>query len=282
MYTSSFLAAALMGIAANAAPTLVARESNDTANNIDLITKLELAPTAADRFSLLEDDDFVFDFLAPPPGTVTTGLGGRTVAADRKAMPALIGTGVSMTLGFIGPCGFNTPHTHPRGSEINVIVQGRLNTLFVPENDVDPIGVNLLDKFQMTVFPQGATHMEFNPDCDPAVFVAGFNSEDPGVEQSAQTLFELRPDVVQADLGVVTLNGESIDEFEANLPANVALGVRSCLNKCGIPVQTPNQPGAGSSASPSSAASYSAASSVPSGAPPSHHGPPPMHHGPPS
>lgn len=86
---------------------------------------------------------------------------------------------------------------------------------------------------------------EFNPDCEPAVFVAGFASEDPGVEQSAQTLFNLRPDLVQADLGVVTLNGESIEDFRDHLPANVADGVASCLKKCGKTPSTPNQPGAG-------------------------------------
>ena len=290
MYTTSILAAALLGAAANAAPQMIPRaeaESNSTANNIQLIQQLELAPTAVDRFNLLTAQDFVYDFLAPPPGdAVTTGKGGHTVKADRKLMPALIGTGVSMTLGFIGPCGFNTPHTHPRSSQINVIVEGSLAVLFVPENGVDPIGPSTLDKFQMTVFPQGSTHMEWNPNCEPAVFVAGFASEDPGVEQSAQTLFELPEEVVQADLGVTTLNGESIAQFDAKLPANVALGVRSCLKKCGLPVETPNQSG-GSSASPASASSdpgsYTSASasttsawsasssgSSPSGAPSGH------------
>ena len=139
MYTSTTLAAVLFGAVAMTAPVLEARESNSaaesnsTANNLDLIHNLELAPTAADRVNMLTDSDFVYDFLAPPNGSVTTGLGGHTVKSDRKLMPALIGTGVSMTLGFIGPCGFNTPHTHPRGSEINVIVEGRLATEFVTE-----------------------------------------------------------------------------------------------------------------------------------------------------
>jgi hypothetical protein len=70
---------------------------------------------------------------------------------------------------------------------------------------------------------------------------SGFNSEDPGVEQAAQTLFEIDPDLVQADLGVKTLNGESIEQFKDKIPANVALGIFSCLKKCGIPVETPNQ-----------------------------------------
>ena len=135
---------------------------------------------------------------------------------------------------------------------------------FVPENGVDPIGGSILDKFHMTVFPQGATHMEWNPDCTDAVFVAGFNSEDPGVEQIAQTLFEIDPDLVQADLGVVTLNGESITEFKDKLPANVALGVESCLKKCGILRQTPNQ-------------GHSDPSGEPSGKPHGGHGPVPSH-----
>jgi hypothetical protein len=204
-----------------------------SSNDLSLISKLELAPTAVDRIALLSDSDFIYDFLAPPASAITTGKGGHTVKADRKDFPALIGTGVSMTLGFLGPCGFNTPHIHPRSSQINVVVKGRLGTEFIAENGARAIS-NRLEKFQMTVFPMGATHTEFNPDCDDAIFVAGFASEDPGVEQVAQTLFSLRPEVVQADLGVETVNGEDIEEFRDRLPANVALGVESCLKKCGI------------------------------------------------
>ncbi|KAK5691414.1 hypothetical protein LTR97_011407 [Elasticomyces elasticus] len=244
---------------------MATRDTNSSANNQDLINSLVLAATAADRINLLTASDFVYDFNEPPPGdSVTTGLGGHTVKADRKLFPALIGTGVSMTLGFLGPCGFNTPHVHPRSSQINVVVEGQLKTQFVAENGVQPI-FNTLNKFQMTVFPQGSLHTEFtptmralltkaqwNPTCDPAVFVAGFASEDPGVEQAAQSLFELDEQVVQADLGVDTLNGESIEDFKNKLPANVALFVEQCLKTCNIDQDaTPNQgtaPGAPSSA----------------------------------
>jgi len=158
MHTTAFLAAAVI-TSAFALPTpafrpLYPRESNDTANNIDLIHNLELAPTAVDRIALLQASDFVYDFLTPPSNAVTTGKGGHTVRSDRKVFPALIGTGVSMTVGFVGPCGFNTPHVHPRSSEINIIVQGRLGTEFAAENGVQPIE-NILEQYQKTVFPQG-------------------------------------------------------------------------------------------------------------------------------
>jgi len=106
--------------------------------------------------------------------------------------------------------------------------------MFVPENGVKPIGINFLDQYKMTVFPQGAAHVEFNPDCTDAVFVAGFASEDPGVEQLAKTLFSLDPAVVQADLGVEAINGADIAAFKDRIPDNVALGVQQCLDKCNM------------------------------------------------
>ncbi|KAI6857438.1 hypothetical protein KC343_g880 [Hortaea werneckii] len=244
MYSLAILTATLTASAvaapALASPPLYRRQSNETANNLDLIHNLELAPTAADRVNMLTAEDFKYDFLAPPSNAVTMGQGGRTVRSDSRVFPASIGTGVSMTVGFIGPCGFNTPHTHPRSSEINIIVQGRLGTEFVAENGVKPIS-NTLNKFQMTIFPQGALHTEFNPDCEDAIFVAGFASEDPGVEQAAQTLFSLDPALVKADLGVNTINGQSIEEFRQHLPANVALGVKECLAKCGLKPYSSNR-----------------------------------------
>lgn len=138
-----------------------------------------------------------------------------------------------MTLGFIGPCGFNTPHTHPRATEVNIVVEGRLATEFILENGAPTI-FNTLEKYQMTVFPQGATHTEFNPDCTDAVFVAAFPNEDPGVQQSAQTLFNLDEDIVQAVLDIETFEGADIERIRSALPRNVALGVDACLKKCGI------------------------------------------------
>ncbi|KAL8763857.1 MAG: hypothetical protein Q9184_000453 [Pyrenodesmia sp. 2 TL-2023] len=205
------------------------------ANNMELIGELLLAAKAPDRINLVPNDaSFKFDFDNPPDKTMTTGKGGHTVRADRQSFPPLIGTGVSMTIGFLGPCGFNTPHTHPRSSEINVVVQGTLETEFILENGARIIH-NTLGTHQMTVFPQGALHTEFNPNCDDAMFVAGFASEDPGVQSIAQTYFGLDPDVIEAATGNdFTFEGEDVDKFRNLIPANVALGVESCLKKCQI------------------------------------------------
>ena len=204
------------------------------ANNKATIQSLELAPTAKERINLIANDaDFVYDFNNPPQTAVTSGKGGHTVRADREVFPPLVGTGVSMTLGFIGPCSFNTPHTHPRSSEINVVVKGSLITEFTLENGARSVA-NRLDMNQMTVFPQGAVHTEFNPGCDDALFVAGFASEDPGVQHAAQTFLGLSDDVVKAALGQDTFAGEDVDRVRHLIPANVAEGVEECLMQCRI------------------------------------------------
>ncbi|KAL9600629.1 MAG: hypothetical protein Q9219_003062 [cf. Caloplaca sp. 3 TL-2023] len=200
-----------------------------------IIEELVLAARAVDRINLIPNDcSFKFDFDNPPDRTQTKGRGGHTVRADRESFPPSIGTGVSMTMGFLGPCGFNTPHTHPRSAEINIVVQGSLKTEFTLENGARTVH-NTLGTHQMTIFPQGALHTEFNPNCEEAVFVAGFASEDPGVQQVAQTFFGFDQDVVQAAVGSdFTFQGQDLNTFRSLIPANVALGVEGCLEKCQI------------------------------------------------
>jgi hypothetical protein len=114
-------------------------------------------------------------------------------------------------------------------------VQGRLGTEFIAENGHKTVK-NELGQYQMTVFPQGAIHTEFNPDCTDAVFVAGFASEDPGVQQSAQRLFDLDDGLIKSAFGsgFAFTNGQDIDKFRSVIPKNVAKGVDECLKKCGI------------------------------------------------
>lgn len=208
---------------------------NSLANNADVVRQLLTAPRAVDRFPLIPlDSDYVFDFLNPPPNTTTRGMGGQTVAASRFSFPPLVGSNTAMTVGFIGPCGFNTPHTHPRSAEINICVEGRLSTQFVLENGARTVTNDLL-QFQMTSFPMGAIHTEFNPDCTPATFVAGFASEDPGVAQEAQSFLGLDPAIVEAAIGNgFAYEGRDVAQFRDLIPANVALGVEACLRKCNI------------------------------------------------
>ncbi|KAI0069312.1 RmlC-like cupin [Artomyces pyxidatus] len=195
-----------------------------------LVASLRQAPTEVDRMNLLQDSDLLFNFLAPPSG-VTTGSGGHTVAATSGNFPGVVGNGVSMTIGFLGPCGMNTPHTHPRATEINFSLNTTLRGGVLVENGARFIDVEIAPG-SATVFPQGAIHFEMNPSCEPAMFVAGFNNEDPGVQQVGQRYFGLPPDIVGAALG--GLGVTEILGLESKIPDNVAYGVDECLQRCGI------------------------------------------------
>jgi len=222
----------------------------------DIFDDLLTAPTAIKRFQrlltvgegpegpeLLKGDDlrkatvFTFDRnMAPPPGAE----GGVAVAANIGNFPILTGLGISTTVGVLEPCGINTPHVHPRATEMLTLVEGeKMEFGFVLENALvgpkqNPEVAGYLNAFEATVFPQGSIHYQFNNNCKPATFVAALNSEDPGTSQIAQNFFALNSEVVDATLGFPgQINSKNIDEFGASLPANLARDARACMAKCG-------------------------------------------------
>ncbi|KAK3688407.1 RmlC-like cupin domain-containing protein [Podospora appendiculata] len=224
-------------VMATPVPTSTAVAPPPAPTTLSLTQQLFLSDTAVDRFKLLPDNgDFVFSFNQDQKGA---GKGGRLIAANRKTFPALVGSGSGMAVGFVGACGMNTLHVHPRGTELQVVVQGRLVTEMAPENGVNNadgtprVISNTVNAFEMTPFYQGSVHVQFNPDCTDAVFVSSFNSEDFGAGQIANETFAFGNDVVAATFGQ-SINGADIDKIRAAIPASIALGVEECLMKCNI------------------------------------------------
>ncbi|KAF2795463.1 RmlC-like cupin [Melanomma pulvis-pyrius CBS 109.77] len=221
------------------------------ADNSQLFRDLFSAPTAIKRFqrllttkgeSLLTGEALkalvVFDFnnAKPAPGA----KGGATKAANIETFPILTGLDMSTTMGFLGPCGMNSPHVHPRATEFLTVVEGAVKFGYVLENGLVKAGNNAeisgsLSRFQGTVFPMGSIHYQINEDCAPASFVATLDKEDPGTLTIAPSFFGLNKDVVSATLGYPqSLDGKDINAFRKSIPANIALSIDSCLKKCNI------------------------------------------------
>lgn len=218
------------------------------------IEQLKDAPRAIDRFKLLLTKDGKGEELLPPAELekviifdftkdvdAGNGKGGALKAAQINNFPILTDLGISTTLGFLGPCGLNTPHTHPRATEFLTLVEGdKLDFGFIVENGLVKAGNNAeaagtLGKFAGAVFPIGSIHYQFNPTCANATFVATLNSEDPGTSQIAQNFFGLNGDIVEATLGFPeALSGSDIESFRNSIPDNVALGIEQCLKTCNI------------------------------------------------
>jgi hypothetical protein len=193
------------------------------------VALLITAATANDRIKLLDDIDFKFDFFNPTSDEISgSGPDGKIVTARRDTFPALVGNGIALSVGFLGPCGLNTPHTHPRATEFNLAVNGTLRTGMLGENSARFV-MNTLEPGQATIFPRGAIHFEQNLGCEPIIFVAAFSDEDPGTSQLANNFFNLPSDIVGATLGDL-----GVTYLAAQIPNNVAFGTDECLKRCGI------------------------------------------------
>lgn len=207
----------------------------------DITKQLFLADSAADRYSLLpEDKQFVFNF-DDPAKKGKGGPGGDIVAANRKTFAPLVGTGSGMAVGFLKGCGFNTPHVHPRATELQIVIKGKVVTEMVPENGVfndpkDPksgrrVIRNELGPFQMQPFYQGSVHSQFNPECEDAQFIASFNAEDFGTGQVADELLALNGDTFTAAFGEA-VEAKDLEKFKKQLPVSIAQGVADCIKRC--------------------------------------------------
>ncbi|KAF8510871.1 RmlC-like cupin domain-containing protein [Hysterangium stoloniferum] len=199
-----------------------------TSPNSELVAKLLTAANQNERINDLKDTDFVFDFVNSTH--TAQGADGFITVVNPSSFPALLAGNGAIGVGVIGPCGLNTPHVHPRGSEIQINVGGGvLMAQFVQENNARVVK-NLLPPGSATVFPKGAIHFQQNLGCDPVTFIASFDFVDAGVSQVALNLFKLDKDILSAtfnDIGV-----EFLDKLV--VPPNIALGAQSCFDRCKI------------------------------------------------
>lgn len=214
-------------------------------------TKLLTQPTVVDRYKqlvtrdgkLLPDHELrsVVSFDFNPPKPAPNAKGGAVNLANVKNWPILAQSGLAVAAVFLGPCGINTPHIHPRAAELITVTSGAVNFGYILENGLVDAGqkaeiTGQLGPYQAALFPQGSIHYQVNPTCGNSTFVAALNSEDPGASQVAQNFFGLDGQVVEAVLGFPEqFDGDRIEEFRKNIPANVARGIEQCLKTCNIP-----------------------------------------------
>jgi Cupin len=204
----------------------------------DLITKVEGAGSAAARNQVLAANggnaSFVFDFTNPPAAAVVSSPAGRLVIASGTTAPFLTDIDASLAVVTIEPCGIILPHLHPRGDEFLLITQGTIFTQFITEAGAVLVS-NTLNTLGSTLFPKGSIHLEYNPTCQPATFVAAFNTNDPGVSFVAANLFSLEDQLVMASLGGdAVVSGADLASIRKALPEGLAAGVDQCVQACGL------------------------------------------------
>lgn len=194
------------------------------------------AVTHVDKINALEDNDFAFDFKNPDLKK-TSGAGGYSISANIGNFAGLVESGLALTIGHTEPCGGNSPHTHPRASEVLLLLNGTLTSGFLTENGSRFVVHNMTEKSVM-VFPKGSVHFQMNYNCEPVEWVAALSNEDPGTLQIAQRFFSLSADVVGAALG--GLSEEDVTRIKDLIPDNLIAGMKECYERCKLPYPKQN------------------------------------------
>ncbi|KAK3031067.1 hypothetical protein RJ639_035098 [Escallonia herrerae] len=174
-----------------------------------------LAIVFASLYIAAADPDILVDYIVPPNVTNVTAdyftyTGLRDVIRGAPPtdftltivsmfeFPALNGQSVAYAFLQFPPHSVNEPHSHPRGSEILILLSGRLDVFLV---DTDfKLFTKTLEKGEMFLFPKGLMHYQYNSDPrNQAVALSAFGSANFGRVSVPQALFNTSvPNIILA------------------------------------------------------------------------------------
>ncbi|XP_010909634.1 germin-like protein 5-1 [Elaeis guineensis] len=166
----------------------------------------------------VSEGDFFFKGLANPGATNNT-LGSLVTGADVGKIPGLNTLGVSMARIDYAPGGLNPPHTHPRATEIVFILYGTLDVGFI--TTANKLITKTITRGEVFVFPRGLVHFQKNNGHVPASLIAAFNSQLPGIQAIAATLFTASPPVPDVVLAqAFQISTKEVEKIKAGLAPN--------------------------------------------------------------
>jgi quercetin dioxygenase-like cupin family protein len=131
-------------------------------------------------------DDFVYHSLNTS-GNITNIFNAGVTAASDSTFPGLNGLGITIGRLDFGVGGVVPLHTHPRASELIVVIEGTLLAGFVSNNNVAYI--KKLYKGDVMVFPQGLLHFQINVGDSNALAFVSLGSANPGIQVLDNALF---------------------------------------------------------------------------------------------
>ncbi|XP_044491795.1 germin-like protein subfamily 1 member 17 [Mangifera indica] len=142
---------------------------------------------------LAKAEDFSFSIIKP--GDTNNPVGSNVTAVIVDQIPGLNTLGISAARIDFAPYGQNPPHTHPRGTEILVVLEGTLLVGFVTSNPNNTLISKVLNKGDVFVFPIGLIHFQFNIGKTNALAIAALSSQNPGVITIANAVFGSNPPI---------------------------------------------------------------------------------------
>ncbi|KAJ0257352.1 Germin-like protein subfamily T member 1 [Hirschfeldia incana] len=141
--------------------------------------------------------DFFFSGLVGPLNTSNPN-GVAISPANVLTFPGLNTLGISMNNVELAPGGVNPPHSHPRATEVGVVIEGSVFVGFLTTNNT--LFSKVINAGEMFVVPRGLVHFQWNSGKGKARLITAFNSQLSGVVVMPNTLFGSVPEIPNAVL----------------------------------------------------------------------------------
>ena len=122
---------------------------------------------------LITVDDFIFMGLDVPRNTLNQ-FGSNVTLVNVDMFPGLNTLGIALARVVYAPYGLNSPHIHPRATELLTVIEGTLLVGFVTSNPDNRL-----------VFPMGLIHFQFNIGETNSVAFSSLDSQNPGLDRKS-------------------------------------------------------------------------------------------------
>ncbi|KAI3937178.1 hypothetical protein MKW92_019594 [Papaver armeniacum] len=165
--------------------------------------------------SQVTTEDFFYSGLVNEASTANPfGLGVRP--GDVTSFPGLNTLGLSINILDLAPGGIVPLHTHPRATEANLVIKGKVFFGFLTTNNV--LHSKVITAGEVSIIPEGLVHFVQNVGKSKAVVVAMFNSQSPGAAGLPFNLFGSTPAIPNDLLAKNFLVDEKVI---ANIKSNI-------------------------------------------------------------
>lgn len=166
---------------------------------------------------LAEVSYFTTSALSKPGNTSANPFGFSVTITNMKNLPGLNTMGLTMSRIDIKPNGIVPLHSHPRASEVAILLKGALLVGFVDSSN--RLFTQQLRPGDSFVFPKGMVHFLSNLELSSSsVVLAGLNSQNPGTQITSMASFLTSPRLPDEVLQMAyQIGGQDVARIRRNL-----------------------------------------------------------------
>ncbi|XP_068653192.1 germin-like protein subfamily 1 member 1 [Aristolochia californica] len=160
---------------------------------------------------------FMSSILSKAGDTNGNYFGFNVTLTDTRNFPGCNTQGLTMARVDIAGGGAVPLHSHPRASEVTILLKGSLVVGFV--DTTNRLFFQKLQPGDSFVFPRGTLHFLLNLDSSkPAFAISGLNSQNPGAQISSLASFVSRPPIPDEILKKsFRISGQDVERIRRNL-----------------------------------------------------------------